>query len=265
MPLTSNSDAMGRFHESAFNKILSEFIQQRPATFNYATRKVIMTKSYCIPINMNEDLKTMKVKKCTQVKRLPIIGSDDPSQGIDFCLQISELKVDFNPSSEIALPTELGDLIVQQFALKGTIWAGLGGDIPIANKNPFPVNKIILKDPKSGIIDQGLWFVFPKLQLNTFSMSLHAKVAVVDEDGFLKLTLLGIELEEMKPEGLENSIEYYLKHVLDHVVFPKLKIAVSKLTLIKSNINFSLKAASEKLPFNPEVSNNYLSIFLNIN
>ena len=282
MALTDNSDLMGRFQESAFNTIISEVMLQNPKTFNYATAKVINTNRYCSPININSILNSMGVEKCTEVPKLSLIGSSNPSLGIDYCAQIKDLKVDFNPSSSIQLPPELGSLTLQQFALKGTICAGLGcnqiglndwkgkdifiSDVKgmsrkLSNKN-LKTSKSKIKSIKKGLVFTPTQY----LKMNCFCLSLYAKVVLLREGNQLKLKLVGIELENIAPLGLENSIECYLKQMLDNVVFPKLKIAVEDLVFNAGNyFSVSLAPTSAGLPHNPDISNNYLSIFLNLN
>lgn len=269
MPLTSHSDIMGRFHESAFNNVLNEIMLQRPSTFNYATQNVIDNNRFCTPIAMNPDLELMDIEKCTKVDKLPIIGSDDPDLGIDFCAQLKELKIDFSPGSEIQLPPELGNLNYQQFSLKGTVCAGLGCNQKGFNKwkfdDIFRTNKKVKS--KISIEDKGIRFLPVEfLQMNCFCLSLYAKVVITRDSNYLKMNLVGIELVDISPLGLENSIECYLKQVLDNVVFPKIKIAFADLVFnVKDYFTISLTPTSSSLPYNPDVSNNYLSIFLNIN
>lgn len=285
MSLTEHSDVMGRFQESAFNTILNEFMLQNPATFNYATAKVKTNNRYCSPIAVNPILNAMGIDKCTVVPKLPIIGSTNSNLGMDYCAQIKELKVDFNPSSTIQLPPELGGLAIQQFALKGKFCAGLAcgqvisnwvekdlfisevkGNIKNIKTNKKTVKgKLTKKDLLQ--IDKGLVFApLDFFKMNCFCLSLYAKVVLVQEGGFLKLKLVGIELEDIAPLGLENSIECYLKQMLDNVVFPKLKIAIQDFAFdAASYFSVGLTPTSSNVPFNPNISNNYLSIFLNIN
>ncbi|WP_452220982.1 hypothetical protein [Lacinutrix salivirga] len=286
MTLTEHSDAMGRFQESAFNTILNEFMLQNPKTFNYATAKVKRNNRFCSPIAVNPILNAMGIDKSTLVPKLPIIGSTDPSLGVDYSVQIKELKVDFSPASSIQLPSELGGLAIQQFALKGKVCAGLGCGQIISNwidndvflseikgspiklsKDKLKVSKAKLKKDKALKIGKGLVFApLDLFKMNCFCLSLYAKVVLIREGNFLKLRLVGIELEDISPLGLENSIECYLKQMLDTVVFPKLKLSVEDLMFnAGSYFSVGLTPTSAALPFNPNISNNYLSIFLNIN
>ncbi len=286
MPLTSNSDVMGRFHESAFNTIFDQYMLQTPKTFNYASKKVIDGNRFCSPIKVDPILDSMGIQKVTEVPPLPLVGaSPHLNVGIEYCVQIKDLVVDFNPSSAIQLPQELGGLALQQFAIKGTVCAGIGcnqiGTIPyndidiLIPATKFKIKNLSKKNSKKAPTKSsskkasvsGLSFLpMEYLKMNCFCLSLYGKVVIVRENNFLKLKLVGIELEDISPLGLENSIECYLKQMLDHVVFPKLKMAIGDLVFeAGSYFNIGLTSVSSSLPYNPDVSNNYFSIFLNIN
>lgn len=288
MPLTNFSDVVGIFPESVFNTIIDEIMQQRPSIFNYATQALIKEKNFCSPIKVKPVLQNMGVDLCTKIDKIPIPGSTNPNSGLDFCVQLKEFKVDFNPVNTITLPRELGSLAIQQFALKGTVCAGIScgtrlkftpidlidikpGTIkPIKPKNkPLRANDIKPLDIniKDLEITTGLNFnPFNTSRLTCFCLSFFVKLTVVREGGFLKLRLLGIEIQDIAPLGLENAIECYLKKLLDEVVFPKLKLAIEDLSFnVKDYFTIGLTPISAQVPFNPNVSNDQLSIFLNIN
>jgi len=201
----------------------------------------------------------------------------DESSGLDFCLQLKELKIDFGPSSEIELPPELGTLNLQQFALKGTVCAGIGctqsGFNVVERDSRFNIRgtateRTHIKPISLGRnITNGLNFLpIDLMKMNCFCLSFYVKMVVQRDDTHLKLKLSGIEIEDITPIGLENAIECYLKEVLDHTVFPKIQIALEDLIFnVDSYFDIGPTPTSIQLPYNPDVSNNYLSVYLNIN
>lgn len=288
MSLTNFSDVTGIFPETVFNKIIEEVMMQRPSIFNYASKNLIRNNNFCSPINVKPVLKTMGIDLCTEINKIPIPGNNDPNFGLDFCVQLKELKVDFNPTNSITLPPELGSLAIQQFAFKGTVCAGLScgkqqkfvGSLfdTVKNKEVINVPKIIrdtrgtiknigIKEKKGFEISTGLNFnPFNTASLSCFCLSFFAKLTIVNENGFLKMKLLAIEIQDIAPLGLENSIECYLKHLLDDVVFPKLKIAIQDLSFnVKDYFTIGITPISAQVPYNPNVSNDKISVFLNIN
>jgi hypothetical protein len=102
--------------------------------------------------------------------------------------------------------------------------------------------------------------------MTCFCLSLYAKAILGRENNKLKLRLIGVEIEDITPLGLENMIECYLKQVLDEAVFPKLKIAVKdRVFSVGDYFRIGLTPISNALPNNPDVSKDHLSLFLNIN
>jgi hypothetical protein len=276
MALTNNSPIFARFHESGFNTIINEMMLQRPKLFNYATDAVLRYNSLCSPIVIDPILDSMGIEKCTVVDKLPIIGLTGASDGIDFCAQIAELKIDFQPSNQIQLPPELGSLTLQEFSLKGRFCAGIscGGVIRSVKPNRRLEDLKTVKENSSRKSDDlkdvqgtGLIFrpFFETLNMMCFCLDLFAKVVLVRENSFLKLKLVGIELQDISPLGLENSMECYLKQVLDSVIFPKMKLALSDLVFnAGSYFSIGLSPISAAIPSNPNISNDNISLFINL-
>lgn len=283
MPLTSNCDAVGVFPEAAFNKIIAEVMYQNPSTFNYATRSLIEQKRYCSPINAHPALIQMGKSVCSEVDKIPIIGSTDNSSGFDFCLQVKDLKLDFHPNNTVQLPPELGSLVVQQFALTIKICAGIScGNSRNVVLKPDNLEVLVAK-PKASVafnekkaekanlssllnIDRGIFF--PPLflsNLNCFCIDVYAVLTVSNANNYLSLNLIGLEMKDIAPVELENSIECYLKSVLQNTVFPKMKIEMSKLVFsLDSYATVSPMPISAAIPFNPSVTNDSLSVYLKI-
>jgi hypothetical protein len=261
MALTSNSDIFGSFNESAFNTIIREIMEQRPYEFNYASHDVAKFRSFCSPIKVNPVLESMGIKNCTIVDKLSLIGSNDPALGVDFCVQLKEFKIDFQPSNQIVLPVELGNLVLQEFSLKGTVCAGINCGGRINRKKPERKLADIKLDRVRGL----QFFPFERLNMMCFCLSIYAKVVLVQEGKNLQLRLVGIEIEDISPLGLENSIECYLKQMLDNVVFPKMKLAIGDLVFnAGSYFTLGLTPVSPAVPFNPSISNDQLSVFINL-
>ncbi len=276
MSLTSNCDALARLNESAFNNIIREVMLQRPSLFNYATKELITSNTFCSAIPMNPVLESsMNVPKVTEVDKFPIIGAPAGTPGVNYCMQITEMAVDFNPSNQITLPPELNALGSQEIALKGTVCAGIAckdairiDDILHASVAFGIVNKagITKKTASKKIKGKGLRFndFFTK-KLNCFCLSFYAKARVTQENVYLKLKVTGIEIQDLTPVGLENAIECYMKQVLDMAVLPKMKIALIELVYnVKTYFTVGLAPVSPQIPFNPDVSNNELSVFVKL-
>ncbi|UBM58352.1 hypothetical protein LAG90_16230 [Marinilongibacter aquaticus] len=274
MPITQHANVVGIFPEAAFNKVIKEVMLQMPDVFNYASA-ALMGQSLCSPIRKHPVKGTMDFPTCTEVPKIPLPGLP-ASAGLDFCIQITELKVDFQPSNSISLPSELGNLAVQEFALKGKACCGVScgnrTNVPIPGKDKGKQ----LKDGKAKEVkkDTGLLKDLEKVpylpvtlpHLNCFCLELFAKMAVVRDSTSIRLQLLGIEIKDISPIGLENIIECYLFKLLNKVVFPKIMIKLEDLVFSVGEFFTVMPAAiSATVPYNPNVSSDKLTLFINLN
>lgn len=265
MALTDHSDLAARFHESAFNQLIVEFMRQRPDLFNYATSRIGNNDKFCHQINVDPVYREMEFPLFTEVPLMPI-PTLAPSAGMNYCFQLTDLKIDFRPESEITLPAELGSLSRQQFSLMGKVCGGVACEQSIFT-NPERLKELEKAKAKLKRSSSGSIFLpFDLLHVNCFCLKLFAKLIIDRDTEFLRLKLIALELEDISPLGLENSIECYLQNVLNKVVFPQIQIALKDLVFNASDyFSISLAPISGDIPFNPDVSNNNLSVYLNIN
>ncbi|MGI5847101.1 MAG: hypothetical protein ACOX5T_03610 [Candidatus Cryptobacteroides sp.] len=280
MALTSNCDAIGIIPEDAFNKIIDQIMYQMPATFNYATENLIRRQHYCNRIYADPFLEQMGKSIVTKVDRIPILGTNS---GFDFCMQVKDLKLDFNPCNTIILPPELGNLAVQQFAVTIKICAGLVcGNLSQVVLNPKVVSTKVVKtaSPKtsdlkqfsrkkiSDVFNMNKGIVFNPAfynRLSCFCMDVFAKLTVLNDSNYLSIKLMGLEIKDIAPVALENIIECYVRRLLQETVFPKMKIAMSKLVLgLESYVTVLPMPTDDVIPFNPSVTNDNLTVYLKV-
>src|SRR5690606_13193625 len=124
MAFTDNCDLFGSVHEDGINLVVRHFMRQRPSLFNYATpifhgRDDLL----CRRIEAAKSVRDAGNPLFTEQEPLPVIGTPFP-MGINFCVQLTEARVDFHPGS-IDLPPEIGELKAQSFALWMSACAGV--------------------------------------------------------------------------------------------------------------------------------------------
>jgi hypothetical protein len=126
MAFTDNSDLFGSVHEDGINLIVRHIMQQRPSLFNYATRVFHKNpKLFCEPIIAAPLVYSTNNPLFTEQEPLPILGAPVPI-GLNFCLQLTDVEIDFHPTSVFDLPAELGDkLDKQRFALRAKVCVGI--------------------------------------------------------------------------------------------------------------------------------------------
>lgn len=78
----------------------------------------------------------------------------------------------------------------------------------------------------------------------------------------------GLEIVDIQPEGLENSIECYMKLLIQMVILPKVSVALDKIVFEildgAASITILPTPISPAVPFNPAVEDNKLKVFINV-
>lgn len=264
MAFTDHSDVFAGFHEDGFNAIIKHIMLQRPSMFNYATEDLTSPRyapPLCEKIKYHPAVEEFGNPLVTPLPYMPILGYGGP-YGMSYSFQVGELVIDFHPNNIIGLPPELGPHFGEQhIALKGKICAGVGcPDKEFVNRL---INKIDPNGKESKPEPPTRPFPFKKL--TCFCLELFADLTIIRNNGYVELRLSGLELNEIKPDGLENALECYISMVFQLTLFPKLRIALGDL-IFKLNEFISLTPApiSSDIPFNPSVENDRVSVFINL-
>jgi len=111
--------------------------------------------------------------------------------------------------------------------------------------------------------------VFPTQSISCFCLNLFAKgrSSIHPLNELFKLELDGIEIVDLRPVGLENSLECYLLLVANHGIFPQVNEAVSNLLFSSVQLGElgSLRlGAPAEVAHNPAIEEHQLKLFLNV-
>ena len=282
MALTDQCDIFASFHEEGFNRIIDHVRQQRPSLFNYATADVAKNRELlCAAIKAHPIVEARNNPLFTIEKPLPIPGS---SFGVNFAVQLSDLKLDFHPGKLVALPPELNPpLKPQRLAIQLTVCGGIGcPPEEVVDQLIPPPKDLDRKDPAHGNEqprgdDKGEIIVLPTRKLRCFCLSAYVTggVRIVTYNGkpYLEPFLDGFEIVDIKPEGLENSIECLIKLMLKLVVLPGLRILLQHAPLnltqgatdifpAPTNVTIKPQTTSATLPNNPAIEDDQLKVFI---
>jgi hypothetical protein len=269
MAFTDNCDLFASVHERGVNRVINHFMRQRPSLFNYATIDIALNRElWCAPIEFTSDVPKYGNPLFTIMDPLPILGADSPPVSIGFIVQIPKIEIDLHPGNVISLPPELGPpLKKQQFALRLKVCGSLAcpsqkdiDGIPIPPKNSRKENR---QTPPPVVL---------RGQLQCFCLEVFAIGHF--ERGFIggKESLLGkidgLEIVDIKPEGLENNIECYLKTMISVLLRQKLTIALETLTLSFPLFNLAtvtvFPTPNPPIPNNPAVEDDQLKVFISM-
>ncbi|MFN0104846.1 MAG: hypothetical protein ACKV2U_22530 [Bryobacteraceae bacterium] len=288
MAFTDNCDIFASFHEDGFNRIIHHVRRQRPSLFNYGTAEVANNRALlCKAIDAHPIVSLRSNPFLTIVDPLPIPGTNF---GLNFALQLADLKIDFHEGDEFELPSELNPpLKPQRFAIQMTVCGGIGCpprdivDQLIPPPPPTTTTTTGQTPGRTGASDPNgagpPIVVLPARQLQCFCLSAFAvggvRIATYDGKPYLEPFLDGIEIVDIEPKGLENSMECYITLLLRLVVLPGLRILLqhAPLNLTQgatdlfpqpTNVVISPMPTSAALPNNPAIEDDRLKAFIHV-
>jgi len=284
MAFTDNCDVFGSVHEDGLNRIVRHLMAQRPSLFNYATRMFAAApERLCEPIKPHPEVVRRGNPLITVEDPLPIPGTDG-LLGMDFCFQIAELVVDFHPGNQFSLPPELDPpLQWQRMALHLRVCGGIAcpsprvsdryGDV-IANLQKGLPAGAATHDNRPAATNEGQRppiTTIPSEERDCFCLDVfavaHFELVGPDDSKKLAIRLDGLEIVDIRPEGLENSLECYIATTLRVGILPRLRIALDTLVYelgAFATISISPTPISASVPNNPAIENDLVKVFVNI-
>lgn len=270
MAFTDNSELYGAIHEDGIKLVVQHIMRQRPSLFNYGTDFVVARPHLlCRPINPAPAVIQRGNPLITVEDPLPVLGTNG-AVGLDFCFQLTSAEIDFHPGNVFTLPSELSPpLGAQRFAIHVYICGGLGcpsrdavDKIPPPPPPPPDQEERETKKPPT---------VPHPEELECFCMDLfvvgHVEVTGMVGDQRLLGKVDGLEIVDIKPEGLENSQECYLNLLIQLVILPRVSIAIPKMVfdiLNLATITLSLSPTSPAIPNNPAIEDDQVKVFIDL-
>lgn len=286
MALTSNSEMFASVHEEGVNRVVRHVMRKRPSLFNYGTVLFVnRPELLCAKIDPHPWVLQRGNPLITVEDPLPLIGTDG-ALGLNFCLQLTEARVDFHPSNVFALPPELRPLGPQRFAFQARACGGIGcpsrllhdrSIAPPPTHKPRPIGSQS-DDRQSDGDNKGPQLPpipLPMDELDCFCLELFAvcHFEIIGTPGSQRLVgrLDGLEIVDIKPDGLENSIECYLSTLVQLVLLPRLGILLDALVfnipvagITNATVKVSATPPSAAVPRNPAVEGDQLKVFVDV-
>ncbi len=296
MAFTDHCDIFASVHERSFNNIVLQLQRQRPSLFNYGTMTFAAHPEFLcnqtIIRQVDPEVRGFGNPVVKEQPLLAIPGYSGP-YGLEYCLQLAELSIDFHPSNVHALPAELAPpLAAQHFSIKGRVCAGLdcpttdlliklapdqrpffpvvgkGNDFVHQGREPSrdrPSDKdgpVVVETPTRP-------FPFNREGILCFCLDLFAVLHVEREgttaDPIVSLRLDNLEIVDIKPDGLENATECFLRAMLIMGVLPKVKLALDALIFSVGNVlTIGPTPLSGAVPFNPAIENDQIKAFVTL-
>lgn len=267
MAFTDHCDIFASFQEDGFNRIVGYVQQQRPSLFNYATAQLAANPDkLCQVIRPNPIVGQRFNPLVTIVDLLPIPGT---GFGADFAAQITDVKIDFHPTTTVSLPPELTPLKPQRLAIQVRLCGGIAcpSDQVLDALIPPPKPKA---DPPPDPPPPPTPLPLGVLQCFCLDAFVTGGVRFKQYNGvwFAEPFLDGFEIVNITPDGLESSLECYARIIMKLSVLPGLRIALDVMSfkLLQSVIHVQLLpvVGDPAVPDNPAIENDQLKAFVTL-
>src|SRR5690348_4886674 len=282
MAFTDHSALFAAVHENGINTTIAHLMRQRPSLFNYAT--ILFTQALrpqlCVPITTPPGGGPL----FTVEPQLPVLGAPRPL-GLDWCLQLTNVSVDLYPGNTLTLPPELAPIGRQQFALHLRACFGLAcPDDRVVENLTAEMEAAVAASIRSAP-DDGPGRTAAAVQsvpgtnvictcLELFGVG-HFQGGTIGSDPqqWLKVRLDGLEVVDLVPSSLEDTVECYLRLVLRLGVLPRLIVPMESLVLditrmlqdngtaIGQHVTLVPAAVPADVPDNPAVEDDQVKVF----
>jgi hypothetical protein len=272
MAFTDNCDLFASFHEDGFNRLISHAMRQRPSLFNYATASIVQNPQFLCEVIEPHPVVSKRGNPFVTVEQpLPIVGSNF---ALEFAVQLRKLTIDFHPGDEFQLPPELAPLQPQRMGIKLRFCAGLGcpPDEIIDRLIPPPTNPDARPNPTgAGPTGNEQVRPLPFRRLLCFCLDVYVTggVAIKSYWGkpWLEPFLTGVEIVDVSPQNLEQSLECYIKLLLKLVILPKLRLILDSISFNigqLATVTIVPAPISVAIPDNPAIEEDQLKAFVNV-
>ncbi len=293
MAFTDHSNVYAAAHEAGFNKIVRWFARYRPTLVNYGTAWVAQEpfRRLCQKPDVIQDIRDRGLAIVSVERPLPIPTTPF---GMNWSLQLTDLEIDFHPTSVFALPPELGErLEPQHFGLRLRACFGLGcpsrrleevlddlgarlGDVVEREVRDDREQRDDRKDrddrEKPPDVEKPL-VPIPTDGLTCWCLEAFVVGRIVHRERSgrhrVELELQGLELVDIAPDPLESIVECYARTVIKLVLLPRLSFELRAYTLGASDYLGAVTVepalgGPNPAPHNPAVEDDQVKIYLNV-
>lgn len=287
MALTDLSDLYGAINEEGINRVVRHLMRLRPSLFNYGTEAVASNlELLCQPIDADPMVFARNNPLITIESPLPVLGTDGVVN-LNYCVQLTDFKIDFHPSNSIDLPPELSLLPEQHFALSARACVGLDCPDPKFMQQlenaldqlyaPTFIDDFI--NPRDAVGHTSTNnpekpgrkpppFTIPTRKLKCFCLEVyvigHMEISKTNGRFLIKPKLDNIEIVDLRPQEMEDMIECYVASVIRLGLLPRIQIALEKIVFDQMKIvTVTLKPAAG-VPHNPSIEKDELRAYINM-
>ena len=264
MPFTEHSDIYVAVHDAGINRVVRHVVRQRPSLVNLGTAALVrQPERLCREIDAHPVVSLRRNPLVGEVAPLPVALTPFT---LGWGVQVSALELDVHPGDVVTLPPQLQPpLGEQRLALHGGVCFGFGCP-PDGLVDDLPPG-LGTVDPTHGRRASSM---IPSRELLCTCLDLSTTLGLdfVGPQGSqrLRATLGGLELVDLGPESLENSIECYAELVLRLGLLPRLEVPVIQFSNVSGALSLAVEptATSGALPHNPALEDDQAKVFLDL-
>lgn len=281
MALTNHSNVYAAAHELGFNKIVRWLGRYRPTLVNYGTDWVAQEpfKRLCQKPDVIQDIHDRNLPVVSIERPLPIPTTPF---GMNWSLQLTDLEIDFHPTSVFELPGELGTALEpQHFALRMRACFGLGCPSrrleetldDLGARLAEVIDREVKDDRESRSDLEKPLVPIPTDGLTCFCFEAFVIGRIVHRERsgnhHVELDLQGLELVDITPDPLESILECYARTVIRLVLLPRLSFELRGYTLGATDYLGAVTVepavgGPNPAPHNPAVEDDQVKIYVNV-
>ncbi len=281
MALTNQSDLYGAVHEQGINRVVRHLMRLRPSLFNYGTDYIARNPHLlCHDIETDPMVQARNNPLLTIESPLPVLGTNGLIN-LNYCLQLTDARIDFYRGNVVDLPPEIGELPAQHFVLSASACVGLGCPDPRltqllerAMETVFDVTTVdgLLAGTTTHVPNRDKPtfnpITIPVDKLKCFCLSVfalcHIETRKVGNQYIFSPKLDKLEIVDIKPQEMEDMIECYVSQVIRLGLLPRIRIALEKIVFDQLKIvNIAVKPAAG-VANNPAIEDDQLKVFIDM-
>lgn len=268
--------------EDGINGAIALLMRHAPFLFNYAypTLKPILVRHELLdqPLVVGyeeewlacHDVPFPPVAGAPRFRRLPPMVLPGMPIELPWCIQVTRLALDLHPGGRIDLPPQLQPPLPEQaFALELELGFGFACipthvAVALAREQTTRAARMLHRHrPQILPVKKLLCSKLRVLAVGHLEVETHSLADGSQRDD-VRLAVDGLEIVDIRPAGLENALECYLRAMLAGWVLPHLVLALQPIVVKALGVQAVQATLTPGFPDNPAIGQDALRAWLDV-